>query len=605
MRNQLHSIQLTVTVEAPFLVHGSMPSFYGIDASELLDETGTPVIPGTLLAGRVSECWATEGEANGFPVALQRRYLGQSGVGARSERHAKLRLKDLKLCKIDDIEFDSTKVSPTQVTRIAIDDDLGAVRSGQLLVIEQIAQAKSSLTFSGVWQIWATTEEAKALTQRLRWALLSQTQLGAYRNVGFGRLKDVVLNVSAAVVKEIADVGDAALVELSLSFDEPFCVATKNRRGNVFESADYVPGGVILGALAQTVCDAYGVTKVSDSSLVASSTLARCFDKLRVLNAYPTKVNAARATPFPLSLTLFSEHILDAFIWNNPPPLSIGVSAPVFSVDWKYETLKRVQEKLQVGSSEKVLRVRTAISDGQAKDGDLFAYSSRFSTETRWRSVVDLRGIPDLEERKKLLSELREFLSFGLAPIGKTDATATVELRAIPAQAQTQTDAIHGIKDGDVIRVVLNGDAALFTTDEIADKPLVNMLDVYSQAFASMPSWPTNALSLSHFFARQKLYGGRFYLGKYPREGELPYQPATLTEKGSIFVFTVSDSEKARAIFHTWAASGLGIPKLVKDQFGESWETNPFLAQNGFGEVSINLPLDFPELKLTHSKALV
>jgi RAMP superfamily len=605
MRYQLQNIQLTLTLEAPFLVQGGIPSFYGIDASELLDETGTPVIPGTLLAGRVREFWAEHGDSNGFPTKLQNRYLGQSGVGERSDRQAKLRLKDLKLLEIDYVKFDPATVRPTQVTRIAIDDDLGSVRAGQLLVIEQIAKAKSSLSFSGTWQIWATQEEANELSKRLRWALLSQTQLGAYRNVGFGRLKAVVVAVIQATPVAMLDIGDAPLLHLSLAFNEPFCVATTNRRGNVFESADYLPGSVILGALAQTICDAYGVSKISDPSVVATSTLAKYFDKIRVLNAYPTQQGASRAVPFPLSLTLFDENIVDAFRWENPPPLSGEQTAPTFSVDWKYKTFKKVQEKLGVGSSEKVLRVRTAISGGQAKEGDLFAYSSRYSTKTRWCSMIDLRAVTDANDRVKLLTELKTFLAFGLSPIGKTDATAAVEIKACIEGDDLQMTAINSIKEGDLVRVVLNGDAALFATDEIANKSGVDMKAIYQKAFTSMSSASTCGVMLSHCFARQKLYGGSFFLGKYPKMGNPFYQPATLTEKGSVFVFNVNNAALAKKTFTSWATLGLGIPESVADCFGASWKTNPFLSQNGFGEVSINLPLEFPELSITQSKANV
>lgn len=63
--NTLHRFTLTVTLQAPYLVHGNDPGRHGLHATLLRDHRRRPVLPGTLLAGRIAEVWTAHGQELG------------------------------------------------------------------------------------------------------------------------------------------------------------------------------------------------------------------------------------------------------------------------------------------------------------------------------------------------------------------------------------------------------------------------------------------------------------------------------------------------------------------------------------------------------------
>ena len=90
------------------------------------------------------------------------------------------------------------------------------------------------------------------------------------------------------------------------------------------------------------------------------------------------------------------------------------------------------------------------------------------------------------------------------------------------------------------------------------------------------------------FFASQSLAGGyqvlRFQANK-------PYNPFLLTDPGSVFVLRASgDIASAQASIAQWLHAGLSLPGWAQARYGNHWRTCPFLPEDGFGEVAVNLP---------------
>ena len=125
--------------------------------------------------------------------------------------------------------------------------------------------------------------------------------------------------------------------------------------------------------------------------------------------------------------------------------------------------------------------------------------------------------------------ELVTALADGLAPIGKTDAHATI------VQAPQSLDAWPpqpGVSNPDIVQVVLVSDALLFPTDAIADKPDVNLTAIYRNTFdeLSLAAGCVGAMKLSHIFASQRLGGGEYLRMRFRRSAARGYQPFVLTE---------------------------------------------------------------------------
>ncbi len=650
--NQLYTIDLSISLSAPYLIQGSEPSKYGLDSVLLRNHRNIPIISGSLLVGRIVEMWQAQGHQLENPKTTE--WFGTQGV-ERGKR-ARIMVDDLLLTQIDGNDFDN-QIYTTHRTRI--NEVSQTVEDGHLLMIEQIAAAGAELMFQGQWHVRATRQEMELLIPQLQMALAIQTQLGAYRNIGFGRSPNVLidyhksqphnhlLNLSNKHKNTIQKV-----YRLALTTEQSICVSSKSRRGNVFESDSTITGSTILGTIATMLANKHGVAHIGmltestdlESKLPKSkSQLASHFSKIRCTHAFPTTKGMPRPYPLPQSLVKIDKDIVDAWQYQQPPT---GLKVPpAFQTDWKDADFAKAQTKSQQywGQLNKHLKVRTAIDKlGKAKDGSLFAYECYYSpfvtdpdTEndlqenihklaTEWQFDLDLRQVDDCAF-EQVMQELVELLSDGLFPVGKTDAKMTVQpVNQANSKHETKTalDSPLGLNgmielgsESDLLLpIMLVTDALLFTTDSVIskDKP-INLLQVYQNSFnelieqslneLNLPT--TNCMSLHHFFATQKMVGGEYLYHRFQKSNNkiAGYQPWVMTESGSVFVFRVERSQidNAKKVLDQWQEYGLCVPKSAVEQYGDIWNTNPFIRQNGYGEVIVN-PQEFMGFELLSSK---
>lgn len=595
MIRPLQRIEIAVTLESPYLVHGNDPGRYGLDATLLLDHRGRPVLPGTLLAGRIVETW------HNMPGNAEAdRWFGIGGVNGAGQagQRARIATDDLVLTQIDG---QPAVLQPHDIARIRQDDDTGAVESGALLIVEQIAAPGARLTFEGAWHCWADEDEMASLIPQLRMALLLQTQLGAYRNVGFGRLRGCTVAARPSPGTPLRLDPNAERQRFALRGDAPLCVGSLSRRGNVFESSDVVSGAAILGAIARMLAARHGEAEMDNKD----NPLAKHFSLLRCTHALPANLGGARPIPLPQSLVMLAKpgkkeekECKDAFRHKTPP---VGlVAAPAFQTDWKAADYKEAAANQGWGETRRHLRVRTDIDgQGKAKEGALFAYEcvaapldADGNPQTEWLFDLDLADVPQTE-RSAVRQALAELLGHGLFPLGKTDARVAVHPVAAGNVWNTATAPLLA---GQMVPVALVSDALLFTTDAIADRADIDLAGLYRAAFDDLISQcgTSGALTLSHHFATQHLAGGGYMQRRFRKDK--PYQPWVLTEAGSVFVFEVRDPAQAGKVFQSWQAHGLPLPDSVKKACGATWQDHPYLPQNGYGEVAVNPQHPIPEL---------
>lgn len=597
MSRQLQHIELSLTLEAPYLVHGNDPGRFGLDATLLLDPAGRPILPGTLLAGRIAEIWQTYGAM--FGNANPNTWFGKPDDAdpAYNQRRARLMVSDLVLSQLNGQPYQkSDQASSLEISRIQLDEGTESVKCGQLLLIEQLSQPGAQLEFTGGWQVWAHADETRLLAQQIRAALLTQTQLGAYRGIGFGRTRGCsVAHQPVAATALALTLPASQRIRLGLSFDAPICVNARSRRGNVFISGDTIPGNTILGALAQTLLHQHASASLA---AITGSPLAQHFNALRCTHALPCAPAGARPMPLAQSLVYFDGKVRDAFTHATAPALP---NAPAFQTDWKEET--RTQASSQQGWPETNhhLRVRTAMKDGRAENEKLFAYDCVFAPlqdgqpTVQWQFDLDLQAVPK-DAHAKLLQELSTLLGAGLAPIGKTDARAQVQQLSAPQEVWPSN--FSSLTKGDLVQVVLVSDALLFPTDSIADKPDVDLAKIYREAFNDLAQQAglNDAITLSHIFATQRLSGGNYLQRRYLHHNPKGYQPLVLTQAGSVFVFKVQNAQAAQKLLTQWHSQGLPLPQSVKASHGDTWQDHPYITQNGYGEVAINPQHPFSKL---------
>ena len=111
------------------------------------------------------------------------------------------------------------------------------------------------------------------------------------------------------------------------------------------------------------------------------------------------------------------------------------------------------------------------------------------------------------------------------------------------------------------------------------------------------------ALALERSFTSHRLIGGhqshvfrRFVTAAdggptRAAQAEQPYNPAFLTEAGSVFVLRIKTPDVARHKVSRWLQHGLDLPDWAETAYGKTFETNPYLPANGYGEIRVNLPV--------------
>ncbi len=592
-----YGIELQVSLIAPYLVHGVDPGRHGLDATLLRNHRGDLVLPGTLLAGRIVEAWFTlraDPDNAGLNIENPDEWFGAGGVaGEPQARRARIQVSDL-------VGLKARTAPEHDISRLAQDEVTGAAESGQLMLIEQQHAAGATVQFTGQWQVWASSAEIDPLCSQLAAALRLQTQLGAYRSIGYGRLDAVAVTAKPMVavpLEHMAATPVAVRRRYSLQASAPLCVGTSSRRGNVFESADVISGGTLKGCLATMLAQRAGVAALND---LPATGLAANFDALRITHALPTRLGGVRPSPVPVSLALVDDTFKNAWRIATPPDSQQLPNALAFQPDWKRKDSTQASKDQGWGQVERHLRVRTDIdADGRAKESALFAYECvappQASAEypgTEWQFDVDLAGV-DAGQREAVWQELDAFFQFGLSPLGKTDAHATVARRDL----HETLVKMPGI--GELLGLMLVTPSLLFATDCVADKPQHDLLAIYRAAFADLPcpgvaGGVAGALHLSHFFATQRLEGGSYLQRRFQRgskERQAAYQPYVLTEAGSVFVFHVLNEQAAQKVLHHWCERGLGIPSAMANdpRYGNTWRAHPYLRENGFGEVTTSL----------------
>ncbi|KDB50825.1 hypothetical protein X805_35690 [Sphaerotilus natans subsp. natans DSM 6575] len=596
----LQTFALSITLQAPYLVHGNDAGRYGLHATLLRNHRRIPVLPGTLLAGRIAEVWTAHGKALGDADAD--RWFGTPGITIASGvgQRARLRVSDLVLTTVGGKPFDPTAATHEfDASRVQIDDTTGSVQHGALLMVEQVCLPGASLTFQGEWSVRADDRQAETLRRQLQVALQMQTQLGAWRNIGFGRVQAVEVKRKASdgvtrwPVQREAWAGGRR--RFALTSDDALCLSASTQRGNVFVSVDHVSGGTIKGVLARMLSERYGVKSLD---ALPAQKLACHFDKVRVTHALPAAHDSGRPVPLPQSLvSLGGGQIRDAFRHEAPPDMLSGAVA--FQTDWKTADFETAGARQGKGRSESYLRVRTDINgEGQAKDGALFAYDCRVSARdeqghplTRWLFDIDLGAVPE-QDRGSVAQSLDDMLAEGLAPLGKTDAR--MEVQPCDDGAVWPSGPAQGLKKGDKVPVLLVTDALLFPTTEIEPPAVVDLVTIYTTQFEALQREIVGAaaadvpLRYSHHFATQRLAGGRFLHERYRERKDQPYRPLVLTEAGSVFVFEVVEPDGARRVLEAWQRHGLKLPPEVQQCHGADWTRHPYLPENGHGEVAVH-----------------
>lgn len=617
------TIEVTLTLKGPVMTQSSSPGAFGLDALMATDHKGCWCLPWSLVKGKLrqscgelgTQCetiWqSTHSNSNRYPnvkewlndwfgnmldedVEPSQATDGRRQIISSNEpQRGRLRFTDFS-------GAESTAKAPVNY-RIKIDDYRGSVDEGHLLVMESPFKYGADAKFEGKVSWFAPDmEEAKRVATWLVLAFRWIHSFGAHRSVGFGRLHRVdfkLLNPRTITVPAASPGISPSSLLLTIQPLSPFCFAAHKTRGNLMESLPYIPGAAIKGAVAETWAklfnhrpDGTGVEGIPDAE---REELRQNYDKLRFLHAFPSKANDQGARPKTPPLSIVQVKYINQQgqdetglfdVWNHKSPILIHGKAPVFRGGWK-EGEDEFFDNLGLACPRKRLQVRTAI-DGQrrkAKTSALFAQELIVPDDLKWHGRVDLAHIDEVI-RAKVASQLQSLMEPCLGFLGKTKTQANVGLK--PVSEPGENIAL----DEGMVRVVLQSDALLLNSSEqngFLDSEA--LLEAYREIFTGLSE---ESLYLSHLFTCERYAGGNYLHQRFQKDN--PYNPWLLTEAGSVFVFVIADSGKANRILNSWLREGLPIPEWAIKELawrgldGHHWRNNPFVPENGYGEIAVN-----------------
>lgn len=572
--------QINISVSGPFLTHSSSIGTHGIDAPIARTRRNGKrhaYVPFSQLKGRLLQAWQ-ELVAPPPLLALLGSDADSGNPGPASNQSAGLLFEDL---------ISESPAPERRKRRIKVDRERGSVSERALAVLESPFEDGAAVTFAGAARLTRTSNED--VRQWIEWGLKWIGSLGGQRTIGFGR----ILAVEVREVPENAQAegpvpGDT--FGFALRPQSAFCLSLQRVALNLFESTDVISGGVIKGMVARELCQAAGLKGCEVSAALAQqlpeyAALCRNFEAVQFSHAFPAP-SEFRTRPVvpPLSLVHCAGSLFD--VARSPKPILINGEAPRFDIDWKGIERMRVRTKFGWPSLERELRVRTAI-DGEtlrADDEKLFAYEMVQPEGFHWLGRVILTAVADAAERTAVAGQIASLFGQGLHALGKTKSFAEVEYTQEPFRSVFESSL--AAVEGRWI-VSLNTPALLIDPDAITKATGSDELEVaYELSFSELSN---GRLKLVSYFARQSLAGGEYLYRRFCPKDD--YQPWLLTNAGSVFVLervAGTKEEEATEVLKDWLDLGLGLPPRVKDRYGESWKRNPFIRQNGYGEVTVN-----------------
>lgn len=590
-------LNIALTVQAPFMTQSTAPGEYGIDSALARNSEGKIYIPGSLVVGQLREAWEELREAlQGDPtdevpsdvIAIDRLLGAKLSDGEYIPKAKRLFFNDFL--------FRGEVSKGTHRYRVEIDQTRGAVGDGQLMSLESPFAAGEFLVFDGTLSFTISNQfEGDRIRRQVLCGLQWFSQTGAFRTIGFGRVIEVEVGAPIAreVIVQTGNWPDAGGFDLVLKPEAPFCIAERPRSGNIFESREEIPGAVIKGCIARTIDQLVGQTSTNTATASTSPTvlqqLRKNFSAIRISHAFPSSTCFIRPVKPPLSLVK-ANGLYDVALMDSP--VLINDRAPEFSIDWKEDS--DVKERFGWPHLARELRVRTAINREKLRHQDeaLFAYEMIVPGGHCWLAHVDASGVEDAKERSQVLDQLAAVLEPGLLGLGKSKIAVKSIIQ--PAGAVENAHDIGRIDD----RLGVDGKLVitLQTPALLLDpQPLAKHSDAATLFKGYFEAWRelSPSLELDHFFARQILSGGRYQHGRF-QVGK-NYRPWLLTVAGSVFVFKIN-KEGMESKLKTWLTGGLPLPPsvcmaygLVQDDIDTQWKNCPFIPQNGFGEIAINL----------------
>ncbi|MFZ4700730.1 MAG: RAMP superfamily CRISPR-associated protein, partial [Candidatus Methylumidiphilus sp.] len=261
---------LSIKLQAPIISQAVGAMAFGFDKAALREDAAC-VLPGSLIRGNLRHALQHFAELEVLDAKTAeelkkdiRRWFGPDS----KEDELPADMAPSRACLYFDYYWKAQDPGggKTPRYRIQIDEDTGAVKSGHLVVIEAPYATGQEVEFTGkiIARLHDEAEDGK-LQRWLGKAAAYLPAVGALKGVGFGKLVEGKLKPWAES-EQPSNTNNAQAtgtftgktrIGLELELDRPFCIAQSHvPDGNLFTSEETIPGGVIKGALEQSLSEA-------------------------------------------------------------------------------------------------------------------------------------------------------------------------------------------------------------------------------------------------------------------------------------------------------------------------------------------------------------
>lgn len=620
-----YELNVQFTLKAPIISSGGGDVSRGLNRVFYRNAEGKLALQGSHVKGKLREAMRELIDINAIKdVNLDELFGKENTDGYYLPERGGLQFTDFLLDNQDE------KQSKESLIRVSINTQTGTSKENFLQVLEKIVQPGSRTIWKGKIRLFAPDKNvAQSLADMLILGLKWMTALGGAKGSGYGSLKQVSASLElykpSIIPKPVSPLNRD--LGLFFQFDDELFIGGVTKKISYAESQQVISGAVIKGSLARFLNQVCGTNSLTTpingnnrSVYQQFPSLAECFSDLHFSHAFPALPNALeRPVPVPYSIIKVSDGFEDV-ARKNEPILDEKEKAPSFQIDWKEKDHGYMQRSFGWAECEILNKTRTAIDmqTRRAKEDKLYTfqyltpytYTSR-STSTnintnkkrdkvRWVSNLHFPQL-DVTKQQQITNEFYQIVKLGWCSLGKRDARFTLDVGQGRPSAKIESSP-DLIKDGLTI-ISLKTDALLFDGLTVALKrDNINLSDIYNGYWRYVTN---QSCELVRFFARQKLMGG--YLAKRYRLGSKTskYYPFVLTEAGSVFVLKANDPTVASKYLQKLKEDGLPLPHDVLERVPtdkEPWEVCPFVPENGYGEININLTCHWDENFFTNFK---
>ncbi len=627
--NQHYDLQVSLYLKAPLLSSGGEDAARGLSRRFFRNAQDQLVLPGSHVKGKLKEALREL-----LPLLKQWSESDlDSWFGKDTEdhpthvQHVRLHFSDFILGQSQDPRADQHR------THIAINTKTGTSRENFLLTLEALFPSGTLTEWRGTISFFAADQvAAEAMRAKLETGLRWITAMGGIKGSGYGRLEKVTskLETPKPAPSGLSIDSDQRFYHLIFEFDSDLFVGGVVNKTNYRESQRVIPGAVIKGALAKFINELCGapVQAPIDQSNVAVAQqfehLVKAFANLRISHAFPAPPGQnSRPVTIPLSVVKDSQGNYCDVALCHEAGIDQSGKAPEFQIDWKdpnakdadfgwaqctfvNKTRTRIEPQTRTAKAEALYtfqylspfaRHSTTPDEAPAQraDGKEAELKDR-STAPDKTSPARIRWIANVtlpaENPQEIAAELRQALDAGWCFLGKRRARFRVAPRPNHAPAYIPQQE-QGLLVNGLAVISLQTEALLFDAYENArNEEVFDVHALYKKYWHEATSGACEMTEV--FFARQQFSGG-YVARQFQTLTEGKYYPFVLTSAGSVFVLRALDKH-AHGELKKLHESGLPLPKAIKAKLAGKgvpedriWQHCPFVPENGFGEININL----------------